>query len=253
MAGQYHWCNEHELGQTPGDGEGQGGLACCRPWGCKESDTTGRLNNNNIHSHKSGRILANILTLVVVEKILVNFNFTFLGICIVFYFIFYQKERKKRGWECKSEYHIRKYAVHSAGTGESLKILKGKTELTKYEPSRTTKVGGPWWLTLFLFPQNHLPCATCRPRSQACRLRSQPSQSRRCEALGNEQKQSMWVHVSAHAELPQTWQWVQNNLALLQAWKQEGEQTGGEAFTKAKKEADQFLLVFFLQCRRFYY
>ena len=27
--------------------EGQGGLACCSPWGQKESDTTGRLNNNN--------------------------------------------------------------------------------------------------------------------------------------------------------------------------------------------------------------
>ena len=138
LAGQHHWCNEYELGQTPGDGEGQGGLACCRPWGCKESDTTGRLNNNsNIYSHKSGRILTNILTLVIVEKILVNFNFTFLGIRIVFYFL-PKTERKKRGWECRSEYHIRKYAVHSAGTRESLKILKGKTELTKCEPSRTT-------------------------------------------------------------------------------------------------------------------
>ena len=27
--------------------EGQGGLACCSPWGCKELDTTMRLNNNN--------------------------------------------------------------------------------------------------------------------------------------------------------------------------------------------------------------
>ena len=27
-----------------GDGEGQGGLACCSPWGCKESDTAERLN-----------------------------------------------------------------------------------------------------------------------------------------------------------------------------------------------------------------
>ena len=27
------------LGQTPGDGEGQGRLACCSPWGGKESDT----------------------------------------------------------------------------------------------------------------------------------------------------------------------------------------------------------------------
>ena len=29
------------LGQTLGDGEGQGGLVCCSPWGCKELDTTG--------------------------------------------------------------------------------------------------------------------------------------------------------------------------------------------------------------------
>ena len=33
----HHRCDEHELGQTPGDGEGQGGLACCSPWGCKET------------------------------------------------------------------------------------------------------------------------------------------------------------------------------------------------------------------------
>ena len=47
MAGQYHWCNKHELGQTSGDGEEQGGLVCCSPWGGKQSDGTGRLNNNN--------------------------------------------------------------------------------------------------------------------------------------------------------------------------------------------------------------
>ena len=29
MAGWHHQCNGHELGQTSGDGEGQGGLACC--------------------------------------------------------------------------------------------------------------------------------------------------------------------------------------------------------------------------------
>ena len=50
MAGGHHWCNEHELGQTLGDGEGQGGLSCHSPWGCKELDTTERLNNNNRHS-----------------------------------------------------------------------------------------------------------------------------------------------------------------------------------------------------------
>jgi len=47
MAWQHHRCNEHELGQTPGDGEGEGGLACCGPWGCKESDTTRQSKNNN--------------------------------------------------------------------------------------------------------------------------------------------------------------------------------------------------------------
>ena len=46
MAGSHHQCNGRELGQTSGDGEGQGGLACCSPWDCKESDVTGRLTNN---------------------------------------------------------------------------------------------------------------------------------------------------------------------------------------------------------------
>ena len=41
-----HWCNKHKLGQTPGDGEGQGGLACCSPWGHKQWDTTWWLNYN---------------------------------------------------------------------------------------------------------------------------------------------------------------------------------------------------------------
>ena len=34
-------------GQTLGEGEGQGGLACCSHWGWKESDMTGQLNSNN--------------------------------------------------------------------------------------------------------------------------------------------------------------------------------------------------------------
>ena len=37
MVGLPHRFNGHELGRTLGDGEGQGGLACCSPWGCKES------------------------------------------------------------------------------------------------------------------------------------------------------------------------------------------------------------------------
>ena len=34
------------LGETPGDGEGQGSLMCCSLWGHKELDMTGRLNNS---------------------------------------------------------------------------------------------------------------------------------------------------------------------------------------------------------------
>ena len=42
--------NEPEFEQAPGDGEGQGSLACCSPWGRKESDTTERLKNSNSHT-----------------------------------------------------------------------------------------------------------------------------------------------------------------------------------------------------------
>ena len=34
-----------EFEQTPGDGDGQGSLACCSPWGHKESDMTEQLHN----------------------------------------------------------------------------------------------------------------------------------------------------------------------------------------------------------------
>ena len=44
MAGWHHGLGGHESEWTPGDGDGQGGLACCDSWGRKESDTTERLN-----------------------------------------------------------------------------------------------------------------------------------------------------------------------------------------------------------------
>ena len=43
----------HKFEQAPGDGEGQGDLVCCSPWGCKELDTTERLNNNSFVSELS--------------------------------------------------------------------------------------------------------------------------------------------------------------------------------------------------------
>ena len=47
MVGWHHRLNGGEFKRAPGDGEGQGGLVCCSPWGHKESDMTERLNNNN--------------------------------------------------------------------------------------------------------------------------------------------------------------------------------------------------------------
>ena len=48
MVGWRHWLNGHEFQQATEDGEGQGSLACCSPWGWKELDMTERLNSNKI-------------------------------------------------------------------------------------------------------------------------------------------------------------------------------------------------------------
>ena len=40
----HHWLNRREFEQAPGDGEGQGRLACCSPWGHKESEMIWWLN-----------------------------------------------------------------------------------------------------------------------------------------------------------------------------------------------------------------
>ena len=42
--GQQHRLSGREFQQALGAGDGQGGLACCSPWGRKEWDTTERLN-----------------------------------------------------------------------------------------------------------------------------------------------------------------------------------------------------------------
>ena len=39
MVGRHHRLDGPKFVQAPGVGEGQGGLACCSPWHCKESDT----------------------------------------------------------------------------------------------------------------------------------------------------------------------------------------------------------------------
>ena len=44
MVGQHHQVDGHELEKAPGVGDGQGSLACCSLWRCKETDTTEVLN-----------------------------------------------------------------------------------------------------------------------------------------------------------------------------------------------------------------
>ena len=44
MAGWHHRLDGCEFELTRGGSDGQGGLACCDSWGCKESDTTEQLN-----------------------------------------------------------------------------------------------------------------------------------------------------------------------------------------------------------------
>ena len=67
MVGWNHQFNGHELEQTPGDSEGQGSLVCWSLWGCKESDTTEWLINNNntpfssYSSHKLGHQIPRVL------------------------------------------------------------------------------------------------------------------------------------------------------------------------------------------------
>ena len=44
MVGWHLWLDGHKFQQAIRGGDGQGGLACCSPWGCKESDTAEQLN-----------------------------------------------------------------------------------------------------------------------------------------------------------------------------------------------------------------
>ena len=52
MVGWYHRFNGHEFEQIPGSSERQGSLACCNPWGCKESDSNEQLNNHSVEKHE---------------------------------------------------------------------------------------------------------------------------------------------------------------------------------------------------------
>ena len=57
MVGWHHQLHGHEFEQAPGDGEEQGSLVCCSPWGHRESDMTERLNKSTTLSTKYQALL----------------------------------------------------------------------------------------------------------------------------------------------------------------------------------------------------
>ena len=56
MVGWHHQLDGHEFEQASRVGDGQGGLACCSPWGHKESDTTERLNWTTVNHLMWGKV-----------------------------------------------------------------------------------------------------------------------------------------------------------------------------------------------------
>ena len=56
MAGWHHWLDGRASEWTPEVGDGQGGLACCDSWDCKESDTTEWLIWSDLNNNISGKI-----------------------------------------------------------------------------------------------------------------------------------------------------------------------------------------------------
>ena len=60
MVGWHHLLNGHEFKQALEVGDGQGGLACCSPWGCKELDMTEQLMPYVIAVYDSVQLLSHV-------------------------------------------------------------------------------------------------------------------------------------------------------------------------------------------------
>ena len=64
IAGWHLWLDGLESEWTPGDGDGQGGLACCNSWGCKESDILGQMSSRDfLHLQICSNSYCNIVML----------------------------------------------------------------------------------------------------------------------------------------------------------------------------------------------
>ena len=77
MVGGHHQLSGRESEQAPGDGEGQGSLVCCSPWGHNESDPTEQLNSNSKIFLKKKQLAATVNISYVLFFYLLMFNFYF--------------------------------------------------------------------------------------------------------------------------------------------------------------------------------
>ena len=59
MVGWHHQLDGDEFEQALGDGDGQGSLACCSPWGHKQLDMTEQVDNSNSFTNRSEYVLSN--------------------------------------------------------------------------------------------------------------------------------------------------------------------------------------------------
>ena len=110
MVAWHHRIHGHAFERSPRDGEGQGCLACCSPRGCKESDMTEQLNNNNKKLFLKCKIQYHIIKVIYInikyslnkyEKHIVNIYLmrcsgtekveVFWFVCLFVYFVLAQK------------------------------------------------------------------------------------------------------------------------------------------------------------------
>ena len=68
MVGWHDQLNGSEFEQVLGDGEGQGSLGCCSPWGRKESHMTERLNNNKDSTTRASLVAQTVKNLPAMQE-----------------------------------------------------------------------------------------------------------------------------------------------------------------------------------------
>ena len=102
MAGWHHWLNGHDSEQTPWVGDGQGRLASCSPWGCKESDMTEQLDwlMGTLSLTKEARMYNSEKTVV-----LGNWTATYKGMKLEHFLIPFTKIHSKWIKNCKPRKH----------------------------------------------------------------------------------------------------------------------------------------------------